>query len=463
VSTHPLPPHAIRHIRRRLIALVALTTGGLLVVLSILTLGSLVWFFGRIPFSENPFIPTELVDALQIYYQAKGSWGGVGEAFKHETDTGRRFNFAEQWDETILIDQNGRVLVERGSWTGEQIGTQYIPNQDDTHQYPIVVEGKQVGTVIYTGWIPQRKAFVAVFFVVPTCMVTIFGGLLTFLIGVVLTRRIVIPLAEVIATAQEVAAGDLSARVNVHGASDIRLLSDSFNHMADALEHNDTERRNMLADIAHELRTPLTIMRGSVEGILDGVYSLTEKQVAQVLQEVYILDHLVEDLRLLTLAETRQLPLNLQPVHLGDIAQNTLRLFEAEAAEKQMILRGNIPPDLPLVDADPHRIEQVIANLLSNALRHSPEVTGQITLSLEQTPNGVKLIVSDNGPGIPASDLPHLFDRFWRGDKSRARSSGGAGLGLAITKQLIAMHGGTIGVESVPGEGSTFWFTLKTK
>jgi two-component system OmpR family sensor kinase/two-component system sensor histidine kinase BaeS len=410
----------------------------------------------------NPFIPTELVDALRIYYEAKGSWAGVGEALRSETDIGQQFSFADEWDKTILIDQNGRVLVERGSLTGARIGTRYILDRDDT-QYPIVVEDKQVGTAIYTGRIPQKRAFITVFLVVPVSLVTIFGGILTFLIGIMLTRRIVIPLAEVIATAQEVAAGDLSARVNVHGVSDIRLLSDSFNQMAAALERNDIERRNMLADIAHELRTPLTIMRGSLEGILDGVYPLTERQVAQVLQEVYILDHLVEDLRLLTLAETRQLPLNLQPVHLGNIAENTLQLFEAEAAEKQMILRRNIPQGLPLVDADPHRIEQAIANLLSNALRYAPEVTGQITLSLERTPNGIKLTVSDNGPGIPASDLPHVFDRFWRGDKSRARSSGGAGLGLAITKQLIAMHDGDIGVESVLGEGSTFWFTLKTK
>jgi signal transduction histidine kinase len=156
------------------------------------------------------------------------------------------------------------------------------------------------------------------------------------------------------------------------------------------------------------------------------------------------------------------LSLHLQPVQLGDIAENMLRLFEVEAAEKQMILRGNIPPDLPLVVADPRRIEQAIANLLSNALRYSPEGTGQITLALEHIPDGVKLTVSDNGPGIPADDLPHVFDRFWRGDKSRARASGGAGLGLAITKQLIAMHKGDIGVESVPDKGSTFWFTLKT-
>jgi signal transduction histidine kinase len=162
------------------------------------------------------------------------------------------------------------------------------------------------------------------------------------------------------------------------------------------------------------------------------------------------------------LAETRQLPLNLQPVHPGDIAGKALRLFEAEAAEKRIILRGNIPQDLPLVDADPLRIEQAIANLLSNALRYAPEGTGQVVLSLEQTQNGVKLTVSDNGPGIPAGDLPRVFDRFWRGDKSRARSTGGAGLGLAITKQLIAMHGGEIGVESAVEKGSTFWFTLKT-
>jgi signal transduction histidine kinase len=461
MPTRSLPPHAIRHIRRRLVTRVGLIVGGLLAMLSILWLGSLIWFFNQVPSSANPFIPTEVVDALHIYYQAKGRWAGVEEAFSRETGTRRRFGFANEWDSTILIDQNGRVLVDRGSSTGERIGTQYIPEKQDT-SYPIVVEDQQVGTAIYTKRIPQQRAFILAFLIVPISLVTIFCGILTLLIGIGLTRRVVIPLAEVIATAQEVAAGDLSARVSVHGAGDIRLLSDAFNQMADTLERNDTERRNMLADVAHELRTPLTVIRGTLEGILDGVYALAEKQVAQVLQEVYILDQLVEDLSLLTLAETRQLRLNLLPVQLGDIAENTLRLFEPEAAEKQITLRGNIPPDLPLVEADPRRIEQAIANLLSNALRYSPEVTGQVTLSLEHIPDGIKLAVSDNGPGIPAGDLPHVFDRFWRGDKSRARSSGGAGLGLAITKQLIAMHHGDIGVESVLDEGSTFWFTLRT-
>jgi signal transduction histidine kinase len=461
MATHPLTPHAISHIRRRLVIRVALTVGGLLAVLSILWLGSLLWFFNQVPTSANPFVPTDVVDALHIYYQVKGSWVGAGETFSRETDSRRRFGFANEWASTILIDQNGRVLVDRGSSTGARIGTQYIPEKQDT-SYPIVVEDKQVGTAIYTRRIPQQTAFILAFLIVPISLVTIFCGILTLLIGIVLTRRFVIPLAEVITTAQEVTAGDLSARVSVHGASDIRLLSDSFNQMADTLERNDAERRNMLAEIAHELRTPLTVIRGSLEGILDGVYALTEKQVAQVLQEVYILDQLVEDLSLLTLAETRQVRLNLQPVQLGDIAENMLRLFEGEAAEKQMILRRNIPPDLPLVVADPRRIEQAIANLLSNALRYSPEVTGQITLALEHIPDGVKLTVSDNGPGIPADDLLHVFDRFWRGDKSRARASGGAGLGLAITKQLIAMHNGDIGVESVLDKGSTFWFTLKT-
>jgi len=462
VSAHPLHPQAVRHIRRRLIILVALTVGGLVAVLSILWLGSLIWFFDQIPTSVNPFLPTEIVDALRIYYQAKGSWVGVGDIFQRETDPEHEFSLGDNWEHTILLDPSGRILVDKGISTGQRIGALYSLGKHDT-RYPIIVEGTQVGVAVYTKRIPQKSAFILALLMVPIGLITIFCGILTFLIGVVLTRRIVIPLAEVIATAQNVAAGDLSARVKVHGVSDIRLLSDSFNQMAGALEHNDTERRNMLADIAHELRTPMTVMRGNIEGMLDGVYALTEKQVALVLQEVYFLDHLVEDLRLLTLAETRQLPLNIQSIDLGGIASNTLQLFEAEAAEKQMSLSGNIPQKLLPIDADPHRIEQAIANLLSNALRYTPEVTGRISLVVEQISDGLKLSVSDNGPGISSSDLPHVFDRFWRSDKSRSRSSGGAGLGLAIAKQLIAMHNGEIGVKSVVGEGSSFWFILKTK
>jgi two-component system OmpR family sensor kinase/two-component system sensor histidine kinase BaeS len=450
--------HSIRQIRRRLLWLLILAFGAVIAITTVLLLTLLAIFFGLAPESANPFIPNELRDSLQLYYRAQGSWQGV-EAFALDTDTGSQLTFADQWEDVVLLDQTNRVLIDHGYTDTEQIGQVYVPDDNDS-LYPIVFNETQVGTLIFTLPLPSRPMFVAMGLLPLVMLGSCFAGVMTLIIGLLLMRRVVTPLADVIAAAQEVASGDLSARVQVRGPSDLRTLSDSFNRMADSLEQNDHERRNMLADIAHELRTPLTILRGRLEGVLDGIYPLDEAQIAPALEEVYVLDNLVEDLRLLTLAEARQLSLDCQEVNLGEIAERTASLFEAEAVDKDVVLMVQIKPDLPYVNADPQRIGQVIGNLLSNALRYMSTGGGQVILTVQQTEQDVVLSVSDNGPGIAIADLPHLFDRFWRGEKSRTRSSGGAGLGLAIARQLVALHGGTIGVESTPGKGARFWFRL---
>ncbi|MBN1993569.1 MAG: HAMP domain-containing histidine kinase [Anaerolineae bacterium] len=450
--------HSIRQIRRRLFWLLTLAFGVVVTITVVLLLVLLTLFISNAPLSSGPFAPTTLLGSLQAYYIAYGSWEGV-EALSLETNAGIQASFADEWEDVLLLDETNRVLIDRGYIGTERVGQIYIPGNKEK-LYPVQFNGDQVGTLAYVKELPLKPIFVFLGLLPGAVLVTCFAGVLTLIIGLLLMRRVVTPLADVIATAQEVASGNLSARVQVGGPSDLRSLSDSFNQMADSLERNDRERRNMLADIAHELRTPLTIMRGRLEGILDGVYPLKEDQIAPALEEVYVLDNLVEDLRLLTLAETRQLSLDCREINLGEIAENTASLFEAEAADKGISLITEFDSDLPTINADPQRIGQVIGNLLSNALRYIPAEGGQIKLAVQQVENSVTLSVSDNGPGIPEADLPHLFDRFWRSEKSRTRSEGGAGLGLAIAKQLVEMHGGTIGVESTPGKGARFWFRL---
>jgi len=215
-----------------------------------------------------------------------------------------------------------------------------------------------------------------------------------------------------------------------------------------------------LADIAHELRTPLTVIRGRLEGVLDGVYPADEAHVAPVLEETYVLERLVEDLRTLTLAEARQLHFDRQAVDLGELAERAVGLFEAEAADRQITLRADLAPDLPPVQADAQRVGQVIGNLVSNALRYVPS-GGRVTLSTRPVAGGgAELAVSDDGPGVAEADLPRLFDRFWRGDKSRNRAAGGAGLGLAIARQLVEAQGGTICAENQLGGGLKVAFVL---
>jgi len=232
----------------------------------------------------------------------------------------------------------------------------------------------------------------------------------------------------------------------------LRRLSESFNEMATSLERNDRERRDMLADVAHELRTPLSVIRGRLEGIVDGIYSENGPQVSMALEQTYILQRLVDDLRLLTLAETRQLPFDKRDVNVGNVMDRVIEMFSAEAQEKNISLsfsekNGNLSA---LVDSQ--RFEQVISNLIGNAIRYVPE-GGKVWVTVNQVDAGLRITVNDNGEGLPAEDLPYIFDRFWRKDKSRARISGGTGLGLAITKQLVEAQEGTIEARNLPEGG----------
>jgi signal transduction histidine kinase len=284
-------------------------------------------------------------------------------------------------------------------------------------------------------------------------LISVFLAVLTILIGILLVRRMVNPLAQVVAAARSVAGGDLSTRVSVSGPDDLRALSDSLNHMAAALERNNNERRNMLADIAHELRTPLTIMRGRLEGIVDGIYPANAEHIGPALEETYLLERLVEDLRLLTLAESRQLHFEQSDVNLNDLARHVIAMFQAEAEDKKLTLTAQLPETDAIIRADHQRTAQVVGNLVSNAIRYTPE-GGRVWVTVETVGAGsVILSVNDNGPGIPAEDLPHIFNRFWRGEKSRSRASGGAGLGLAIARQLVEAQGGEISASALPGGG----------
>jgi len=277
--------------------------------------------------------------------------------------------------------------------------------------------------------------------------------LLAFLAGRAV-RRIAAPIGDVMDAADRVAGGDYGARVEARGPGEVRRLARSFNQMAARLEANEAQRRGLLADVAHELRTPLSVIRGNVEGMLDGLYPADEAHLAPVLEETAVMARLLDDLQTLSTAEAGVLRLHRERVDPGALVQDAVAAFRARADAAGVTLECRAAGGVPELDVDPVRIGEVLANLLSNAVRHTPS-GGSVAAVVEPSAAGVSFTVSDTGRGIDAADLPYVFDRF-----VKSADSGGAGLGLAIARSLVQAHGGRITADSEPGRGTTMRFVL---
>lgn len=293
------------------------------------------------------------------------------------------------------------------------------------------------------------------------------SGLLALVVAVVLAlvlaRVIAGPVERVTRAAGRVAAGDLSVRLDAPaeagaGAAETTRLAQSFNAMADALERLEANRKALVADVAHELRTPLTIMRGRLEAVEDGVVPLTMDEVRDLHAQVLALGRLVDDLRTLSLADAGELSVERVDVDLRELALQVVAGVQVAAGARDVTLevRGDGPVR---AFVDPDRMRQVMLNLLDNALRHSP-AGGRVTLSVEGAPPGACFSVRDEGPGLEEGAEARIFERFVRGDPSRARSGGGSGLGLAIVSSLVNLHGGTVTATNAPGGGALFTVRL---
>lgn len=411
-------------------AVVVITIGFILAAtLLVIFLSPMTGLINRVP----------VISRLETYYMARGSWDGVIDVFKNAST-----EESYQWQHATLLDDQNRIIITDGNVVNN--GSVYQITGKETI-LPITINGITAGKLVFDHGIFSSGWRIVLSLMFPVFLISIFLAILTVMIGLLLTRSVIIPLAEVIAAAREVASGRLETRVSAQGPDVLRDLSDSFNQMAGNLERNELDRRDMLADIAHELRTPLTVLRGRLEGIQDGVYTADEKTITPALESTYLLERLVEDLRLLTLAESRQLHFDKKEVDLVPILKNTIELFNAEANERNISLtleNGNKPCICTL---DPQRSEQILGNLINNALRFVPS-GGKVRVILETRSDGITIEINDNGKGVPPEDLPYIFNRFWRKDKSRSRASGGSGLGLAIARQLVEAQGGSINAEN---------------
>jgi len=385
---------------------------------------------------------------LTMYYAQHRDWSGVQPELERMGEiTGER---------VVLATGDGRIIADsQGEWIGQPVGRDWGPPAA-----LIVYNGAPVGAlyVAFPGGIPVSEGFL-VSVNRTLLLVAVVAGLGAVLLTLGLSRRIFAPVEALTAAARRMEAGDLSQRVGITSRDEIGDLTRAFNRMADGLARLEESRRQMVTDVAHELRTPLTNIRGYLEALRDGVVEPDRRITDSLYEEAMLLNHLVDDLQALSLAEAGQLRLQRQPVALADIVEQAVGAFGSRAQAEGNPLQIDLPDDLPLVDVDPQRIGQVLRNLLDNGLTHTSQA-GQIKVTACVRDSWIEVSVRDTGSGIAAEDLPHVFERFYRADKSRSRATGGAGLGLAIAKQLVEAHGGRIEVESQVGRGTQFTFTL---
>jgi signal transduction histidine kinase len=286
------------------------------------------------------------------------------------------------------------------------------------------------------------------------------GGLaLLALAGFVLARavrRMAAPIGDVMEAADRLAAGDHATRVEPRGPREVRALARAFNAMAERLQANEEQRRNLLADVAHELRTPLSVIRGNAEGLMDGLYAPDADHFAPIVEETDVMARLLDDLLLLSTAEAGTLSLYREAVSPADVVSDAIGAFRAAADDVGVRLEGHAAEGLPEIAADPVRIREVLSNLIANALQHTL-AGGAVTVDAGTVDGrrAMEFRVVDDGSGIAKDELPFVFERF-----RKSADSGGAGLGLAISKRLVEAHGGRIGAESEPGRGTTIRFSL---
>jgi len=413
----------------------------------------------------NMMYTQSLANSLGDLYAEEQGWNNIQETLRSlPLSTSARI---------LVTDSSGVIIADTArEWLGKESAE--VSLSDGT---PITVSGQTVGSLYLLtsggmgrghmgGRIPQAIPMVVTNeedFLERVndslWKVGLIAVAVALVIGLILTRQITRPVRALISGARHLTKGELSYRVTVKSRDEIGELADSFNIMASSLEKGEQSRRQLTADIAHELRTPLTVIEGTVDGIIDGVFKPDTEHLRTIKEQTSMLTHLISDLRDLSLAESGQLKLNLTSTDMVELVRRMVSNYEINDREENIRIKLEEEPQISEIEADTVRMEQVISNLLTNAIRHTPS-SGSISVTIKNDEGGLAISVADTGEGIAQDDLPHVFERFYRSGSSRSRKEGGTGLGLAIVKQMVEAHGGKVWVESKKGTGSIFSILL---
>ncbi len=406
---------------------------------------------------------TDILTELQEYYDTHGTWAGA-ERILFQTNNHQQPNVGPAGRNRAILfaltDQNGIVLVPNGRYRpGDR-----VPQRDLKEGVEITQDGTVIGVLV-----PMEGPFEGkpreVEFIERTNLILLYGALIgaviSLLLGVFLSRTLTHPIRELTRATHAVSEGDLTQQVPVRSSDELGELAQAFNKMSAELSRSVNVRRQMTADIAHELRTPLSLILGHAEAVHDGVLPPTHENFEIIREEATRLGNMVNDLRILSLADAGELPIQLQSSEPQRLIQEVASLYQFQAQRKNIIFELDIDSQLPDIEVDPGRITQVLTNILDNALRHSPE-GGRVILAAKRVGNRVELSVQDSGPGLSGNDLDRIFERFYRTDSSRPRE-GGSGLGLAIAKSIVQAHGGQVSAESEVGAGLKIRVSLPKK
>ena len=421
----------------------------------LVTVGAVFFFFSQTAKSEiNRFeehvehaLAARIAVELTHYYRLQGSWEGIQP-------------LVEQWGtlserRIILVDTGGIVVADSQE---ELLGKPYEPDSPGMVLEPPWQQGALA--MLYVSEAKSTSLYILYnaigrFLIWGACVAIAVALIMTFF----LSRRILAPVRALTSAAKRLGRRDFSQRVQIEDRGELGELASTFNSMASDLERAEQLQRNMVADVAHELRTPLSNIRGYLEAVRDGAIKPDADTIRSLDEEAMLLSRLVDDLQELSLAEAGELKLVCQAEDIAELINHTVAAVRAQAVAKELSVSIDLSDKLPPVNIDRHRISLVLRNLLENAVNHTAK-GGAITVGARQQSNWVEVCVTDTGEGIPSEDLPNIFERFYRVDKSRARATGGTGLGLTIAKRLVEAHGGKIEVQSEMGKGSRFSFTL---